>query len=122
MNSFSGKQTPELDTPRLIIQMAYSLFMELGYKAVSTRKIAQTCSITQPACYFMFNYQIDLMQMFYGLQHKVPEEIQKSIKEKWEKGFLSPIIIILEHAIETGEITLFAKLHINIIKSAIQPE
>ncbi|PKG23479.1 TetR/AcrR family transcriptional regulator [Niallia nealsonii] len=177
MDSLSGKQSPELDTPKLIIQVAYSLFMELGYRAVSTRKIAQTCGITQPAlyhhfknkqeiyievlidaidqieaalfaikkkhteikerlygvtCYFMQNYQVDLMQMFHDLQHEMPLEIQKNIEEKWKKGFLLPIINMLDEAIAKGEIAALEKIHttsheislllLSIIKSAIQPD
>ncbi|GKU83345.1 TetR/AcrR family transcriptional regulator [Niallia sp. NCCP-28] len=177
MDSLSGKQSAELDTPKLIVQVAYSLFMELGYRAVSTRKIAQTCGITQPAlyhhfknkqeiyvevlidainqieaalfaikekhaeikerlyrvtCYFMQNYQVDLMQMFHDLQHEMPLEIQKDIEEKWKKGFLRPIINMLDEAIAKGEIAALEKIHttsheislllLSIIKSAIQPD
>lgn len=172
---FTLPQT-ELDTPKLIIQVAYKLFMELGYRAVSTRKIAEECGITQPAlyhhfknkqeiyvevtrasinqtenslmeiivefstlqerlyhisCFFLTHYQEDLMQMFHDLQHEMPEHIQKEISSHWYKGFLQPIIRMMEEAVNNGEIRPFhtynsnsfeiSLMLLNIIKSAIQP-
>lgn len=42
------------ETYQLIIHTAQRLFMELGYRAVSTRQIAQVCGVTQPAIYHHF--------------------------------------------------------------------
>jgi AcrR family transcriptional regulator len=42
------------ETYQTIVSTARKLFMELGYRAVSTRQIAQTCGITQPALYHHF--------------------------------------------------------------------
>lgn len=42
-------------TRKLIMETARSLFMEYGYRAVSTRKIAEVCKITQPALYHHFS-------------------------------------------------------------------
>ncbi|WP_338778837.1 TetR/AcrR family transcriptional regulator [Metabacillus sp. FJAT-52054] len=42
------------DTRRNIIKAAEGLFMEYGYRAISTRKIADTCGLTQPALYHHF--------------------------------------------------------------------
>ncbi|MCE4051657.1 MULTISPECIES: TetR/AcrR family transcriptional regulator [Bacillaceae] len=47
-------QSQTMDTHHLIIKAATTLFMELGYRAVSTRKIAAACGITQPALYHHF--------------------------------------------------------------------
>ncbi|WP_218147112.1 TetR/AcrR family transcriptional regulator [Paenibacillus sp. CF384] len=38
----------------MIIRTAKELFMELGYRAVSTRQIADACGLTQPALYHHF--------------------------------------------------------------------
>lgn len=37
-----------------IVEVARDLFMELGYRAVSTRRIAEDCGITQPTLYHHF--------------------------------------------------------------------
>ncbi|MCG3088957.1 TetR/AcrR family transcriptional regulator [Sporosarcina cyprini] len=37
-----------------IVEVARDLFMELGYRAVSTRRIAEECGITQPTLYHHF--------------------------------------------------------------------
>lgn len=42
------------ETFQTIIKTAQHLFMELGYRAVSTRQIAQICGVTQPAIYHHF--------------------------------------------------------------------
>jgi len=42
------------ETLRLIVKTAHRLFMESGYRAVSTRQIAQACGLTQPALYHYF--------------------------------------------------------------------
>ncbi|MDR7238934.1 TetR/AcrR family transcriptional regulator [Neobacillus drentensis] len=42
------------ETYQTIIKTAQRLFMELGYRAVSTRQIAQFCGVTQPAIYHYF--------------------------------------------------------------------
>jgi AcrR family transcriptional regulator len=42
------------DTYKFIVNTAQRLFMELGYRAVSTRQIAEHCGITQPALYHHF--------------------------------------------------------------------
>lgn len=41
-------------THQKIIKVAHELFMDLGYRAVSTRKIAEACGITQPTLYHHF--------------------------------------------------------------------
>lgn len=42
------------DTYQTIVKTAQQLFMEYGYRAVSTRQIAELCGITQPALYHHF--------------------------------------------------------------------
>jgi AcrR family transcriptional regulator len=48
------------ETRRLILQVAQRLFMEQGYRTVSTRHIAAACGITQPALYRHFATKQDL--------------------------------------------------------------
>lgn len=42
------------ETRRTILRTAQTLFMEFGYRAVSTRQIADACGLTQPALYHYF--------------------------------------------------------------------
>lgn len=151
------------DTHHLIIRVSYRLFMELGYRKVSTRMIAEQCGITQPALYhhfknkqqiyievinhsikqteesligiikqyetlekrllhialyFMANYQEDLIQMFHDLQHEMPKDVQIQIKTRWQKGFLQPIIDILDTAVEINEIAPFETYNSNTMEIA----
>lgn len=46
-------ESPE-ETRRAILRTAQRLFMEQGYRAVSTRQIAAACGLTQPALYHHF--------------------------------------------------------------------
>lgn len=48
------------ETRRTILRTATRLFMEHGYRAVSTRQIADTCGLTQPALYHYFADKQDL--------------------------------------------------------------
>ena len=48
------------ETRQLILQVARGLFMEQGYRTVSTRQIAASCGITQPALYRHFATKQDL--------------------------------------------------------------
>lgn len=43
------------DTHKKIVKAAHKLFMDLGYRAVSTRRIAEACGITQPTLYHHFS-------------------------------------------------------------------
>ncbi|PFP30338.1 hypothetical protein COJ96_06405 [Bacillus sp. AFS073361] len=52
--NIQAKAIDPKETYQLIIHTARSLFMELGYRAVSTRQIAQICGVTQPAIYHHF--------------------------------------------------------------------
>ncbi|WP_161524756.1 TetR/AcrR family transcriptional regulator [Alteribacter lacisalsi] len=42
------------DTRETIVRTAHHMFMEHGYRSVSTRRIADACSLTQPALYHHF--------------------------------------------------------------------
>lgn len=42
------------ETKRTILRTAQELFMEQGYRAVTTRQIADACGLTQPALYHYF--------------------------------------------------------------------
>lgn len=48
------------ETRQQILREARVLFMELGYRAVSTRMVAAACALTQPALYHHFSGKQDL--------------------------------------------------------------
>lgn len=48
------------ETRQLILRRARVLFMELGYRAVTTRMVASACGLTQPALYHHFSGKQDL--------------------------------------------------------------
>ncbi|MCM3749365.1 TetR/AcrR family transcriptional regulator [Paenibacillus pasadenensis] len=48
------KQALDEATRSKIISTAHDLFMEHGYRSVTTRQIADTCDLTQPAMYHYF--------------------------------------------------------------------
>lgn len=48
------------ETKRTILRTAHQLFMEQGYRAVTTRQIADACGLTQPALYHYFSDKQDL--------------------------------------------------------------
>ena len=48
------------ETKRTILRTAQQLFMEYGYRAVSTRQLADACGLTQPALYHHFADKQDL--------------------------------------------------------------
>jgi AcrR family transcriptional regulator len=163
------------ETYQTIVATAQRLFMELGYRAVSTRMIAQTCGITQPALYhhftnkqslyiavlqhtlkqtenrlqsilnqytsfhdrfyhmamyMMLRFEVDMAQMFHDINHELSLEDQTKIGQWWKKGFLMPVVQVLEDGIANNEIkdpsilgtnsTELAFLVLNIIKSVLQ--
>ncbi|MDQ2904936.1 MAG: TetR/AcrR family transcriptional regulator [Chloroflexota bacterium] len=48
------------ETLRTIMRVAQRLFMEYGYRAVTTRQLAEACGLTQPALYHYFADKQDL--------------------------------------------------------------
>jgi len=58
-----GQRRPiiqEEETRNTILRAAEELFMQHGYRAVSTRQIADVCGLTQPALYHYFSDKQDL--------------------------------------------------------------
>lgn len=53
-NGKSQDDSSTQETKQLIINISQKLFMTYGYRAVSTRQIAEACDVTQPALYHHF--------------------------------------------------------------------
>lgn len=167
---------PKEETYQIIIKTAERLFMEYGYRAVSTRQIADQCGITQPALYHHFknkqtlyvaviehalhhtekdlkgiltqfttfqdrllqittymmgHFEMDMSQMFHDMQHELSAEDQQRVHQLWIKGFLMPVVTMINDGVFNEEIkrpeevdsssTEMAFLILNFIKSILQP-
>ncbi len=60
------------ETRRMILQVAQQLFMEFGYRAVTTRQLAEACGLTQPALY---HYFADKQELYLAM---LTEEIART--------------------------------------------
>ena len=67
----SGQMENE-ETRSTILRVAQELFMEYGYRAISTRQIADACGLTQPALYHHFT---DKQQLYAAMAR---EELAKT--------------------------------------------
>lgn len=70
------------ETRQLILQVGQRLFMEQGYRTVSTRQIAAACGITQPALYRHFGtkeelYITILMDMLQTLHERLVRLVER---------------------------------------------
>ncbi|UJL46164.1 TetR/AcrR family transcriptional regulator [Virgibacillus sp. NKC19-16] len=65
----------------LILTTAQRLFMEKGYRAVTTREIAKECNITQPALYYHFadkeTLYIAMLERFVAIIQAQLESVPK---------------------------------------------
>ncbi len=88
------------ETRNMIIQTSRKLFMELGYRAVSTRQIADTCGITQPALYHHFSGKTEL---YVEVIRSVSLETKQSMDEilaqdlSTEKCLLKVVSYMIRH-------------------------
>lgn len=68
-------------TRRNIIKAAEGLFMEYGYRAISTRKIADACGLTQPALYHHFPSKKNLyVEVVRNYLYEMKVALQRIIK------------------------------------------
>ncbi|MFD2629999.1 TetR/AcrR family transcriptional regulator [Oceanobacillus kapialis] len=73
--SQSTRKDPEW-TRSEILRVAEHLFMEKGYRAVTTREIAAKCNITQPALYYHYS---DKQSLYIAMLEKFVTNIQKEL-------------------------------------------
>ncbi|MGG1397040.1 TetR/AcrR family transcriptional regulator [Bacillus salipaludis] len=71
-----------LETKQNIINLSQKLFMTYGYRSVSTRQIAQSCGITQPALYHHFrNKQEIYIEVVKAIMNRTKFQMEKIKKE-----------------------------------------
>ncbi|QKY70976.1 TetR/AcrR family transcriptional regulator [Lentibacillus sp. CBA3610] len=80
----------ELESTRdRILKIAQKLFMEKGYRAVTTREIAAKCKITQPALYYHYpdkqSLYIAMLEAFVmNIQSKIEAISEETIPKRLE--------------------------------------
>ena len=80
--NIQAKAIDSKETYQLIIHTARRLFMELGYRAVSTRQIAQICGVTQPAIYHHFkNKQTLYIEVMKQALHQTELDLNAFLSE-----------------------------------------
>ncbi|UVI29621.1 TetR/AcrR family transcriptional regulator [Paenibacillus spongiae] len=73
----AGNKNASQETRASIIKTAKKLFMELGYRAVSTRQIADACGLTQPALYHHFS---DKESLYVEVLQTVCSETRRALE------------------------------------------
>lgn len=72
------KQPLDEATRSMIIHTAHDLFMEHGYRSVTTRQIAEACGLTQPA---MYHYFADKEALYTEVLRTVTEQTKAAMHE-----------------------------------------
>ena len=72
------KQPLDEATRSMIINTAHDLFMEHGYRSVTTRQIAEACGLTQPA---MYHYFADKEALYTEVLRTVTEQTRTAMNE-----------------------------------------
>ncbi|MEH7484344.1 TetR/AcrR family transcriptional regulator, partial [Neobacillus drentensis] len=99
----NNKQIGAMDhkeTYQTIINTAQRLFMELGYRAVSTRQIAQICGVTQPAIYHHFkNKQTLYVAVMRQTLHHTEADLKAILAEftSFQERFTQIAIYMMIH-------------------------
>ncbi|MCP8967801.1 TetR/AcrR family transcriptional regulator [Ectobacillus ponti] len=79
------------ETRELIVGTAHDLFMEQGYRAVSTRQIAEVCGLTQPALYHHFaNKQelyVEVLRTVLKRTEAALKQIADTCTRTWDRLF-----------------------------------
>jgi AcrR family transcriptional regulator len=89
------------ETHKRILRVAEALFMEHGYRAVSTRQVASQCGISQPTLYYHFADKqelyiavlLDVLQRMKGDLEKIAGAAEEDIEQKLTRL----TVYLLEH-------------------------
>lgn len=89
MKKHQTKKEKPTQTKSRILHTAQKLFMEKGYRAVTTRDIAAKCGITQPALYYHYpdkqSLYIAMLEHFVkNIQSKIEAISEGTISERLE--------------------------------------
>lgn len=82
-----------------ILRVARDLFMKLGYKAVSTRQIAEICGITQPTLYHHFKNKqelyVEVLKTELAVAKSDLKKIIESHRDSYEECVLELSVFML---------------------------
>lgn len=80
-----GRATAEdaEETKRTILRTAQQLFMEYGYRAVSTRQLAAACGLTQPALY---HYYADKQDLYVAMALEEVAKLRVALERLARRG------------------------------------
>jgi AcrR family transcriptional regulator len=88
--------------------------------------------LTKLTIYMMVHFKKDMPQIFHDILHELNPDDQQQIHQWWEKGFLMPVITMIDDGVSRGEIknpqtiysttTELAYIMLNMIKSILVPE
>ncbi|GLX67280.1 TetR/AcrR family transcriptional regulator [Paenibacillus glycanilyticus] len=94
------KQPLDEATRAMIIHTAHDLFMEQGYRSVTTRQIAEACGLTQPA---MYHYFADKEALYTEVLRTVTEDTKIAMNSlaasegKLRERLVKLVAYILQH-------------------------
>ena len=71
------------ETLHTILRVAQRLFMEHGYRTVTTRQIADACGLTQPALYHYFS---DKQELYVAIMHEEVAKMRAALERIARRG------------------------------------
>ncbi|UOQ84774.1 TetR/AcrR family transcriptional regulator [Gracilibacillus salinarum] len=95
-------------TRNRILQVAEDLFMEKGFRAVTTREIAAKCEITQPALYYHYT---DKQSLYIAMLHRFVQSIQKKLTAINETTMAKRLELMLEVLAEEHPSSIMMMIH-----------
>lgn len=102
---------PRRTTKDIIIEAAGQLFMDKGFKATSTREIAEQAGITQPNLYHHFKTKEDIyIAVLEDLSLEVREDLKKIVQET-DKELVEKLVEILEYLQKKHPVNFFIMSH-----------
>ncbi len=93
------------------MSVAKELFMDYGYRSVSTRQVAQECGITQPALYYHFSDKQDLyVAIITEMLQQMKQDILQLVQNR-EKTVEERLSAVAEHLLRTTPYDMSPMLH-----------
>ena len=82
-NSAHEESEEAQETRRAILEVARRLFMEFGYRAITTRQISDACGLTQPALYHYFK---DKQELYVAMAREELARTQAGLERITRRG------------------------------------
>lgn len=102
---------PRMTTKDLIIEVAGRLFMDKGFKATSTREIAEQAGITQPNLYHHFKTKEAIyIAVLENLSLEVKDDLEEIVRER-DKELVEKLNEILDYLQEKHPVNFFIMSH-----------